>query len=84
MLVVEQLSGVWKCKADNLTPLYEQGLSMVRRVQDQCFDGFFQLAHVYREYNVDADSRANIALDHRTVNNSVVVDEHWSHPNAGI
>lgn len=79
-LIISQLRGEWKCKAENLSPLYEQGLILVRRLQSQCRDGFFLLTHVYREYNADADGLANVALDQRTINDTFIVDDNWSCP----
>ena len=76
-LVVSHLNGTWKCKAANLTDYYERGLSLVRQLQDICADGEFSIQHVYREYNADADSLANIAVANRGRDNAVVVNEAW-------
>lgn len=56
-LVVEQVRGNWRCRADNLRPLLEQ-------VQDVAgsFDGF-GIRHVPRESNEVADELANEVLD---------------------
>ena len=75
-LVVSQLSGIWQCKADNLTLYYEEGLRLIRQLQAVCNDGLFCLSHVYREYNVDAHALANVALDNH-VNLPVVVADNW-------
>ena len=78
-LVISQLSGVWKCKADNLAPFYEEGLHAVRHLHTACIDGSFRMTHIYREYNVDADALANIALDqYRPGQPFVLVDYNWS------
>ena len=77
-LVVQQLNGIWKCKASNLFSSYEKGLDMVRRLREVCASGSFVLAHVYREFNVDADGLANVAIDRRVPPDVVVIDDHWS------
>ncbi len=56
-LVVEQVRGNWRCKADNLRPLLQQ----VKDVVDG-FDGF-EIRHVPREMNERADELANEVLD---------------------
>ena len=76
-LVISQLNGTWKCKAENLGPLYEQGLGFVRRMHEVCGGGSFTLNHIYREFNADADSLANVALDQRTPASNVVVSDNW-------
>ena len=76
-LIVKHLSGEWRCKALNLTPLYEHGLAFIR-LQGQAFDdNSLLMSHVFREFNVNADSLANIALDQRTPATDVVVDLNW-------
>ena len=77
-LVISQLNGEWKCKAAHLAPLYETGLQIIRRLHGACSDGLFRLSHVYREYNADADSLANVALDNPPVHRNVVVDDTWT------
>jgi ribonuclease HI len=79
-LVVSQLNGNWKCKASNLIQYYERGLELMRRLHDACASGFFVFGHVYREFNADADSLANVALDQRTAGTTVVVDDAWRGP----
>ena len=37
----------------------------------------FVVSHVYREFNADADSFANIALDRSTRSNTVVINDSW-------
>jgi ribonuclease HI len=76
-LIVSQLNGVWRCKANNLTVFYEQGLALVRRLHETCADNAFGLAHVYREFNADADSLANVGIDRRTRATAVVVNDGW-------
>jgi ribonuclease HI len=56
-LVVSQLSGKWKIKKDTLRPLAVKARALMGR-----FDSF-QLAHVRREHNADADRLANQGMD---------------------
>ena len=63
MLVIKQLCGMWKCKADNLAPYYENGVELMRQLRQNCTSGIAALSHGYREYNADADSLANIAIE---------------------
>ena len=57
LLLVNQLNGVWRLKAQHLRPLYREALALVR--------GFSRVSiqHVPREANVEADALANEALD---------------------
>jgi ribonuclease HI len=57
LLVINQLRGEWRVKHAGLRPLYEQALALLRR-----FDQY-DLEHVRREFNVDADTLVNAALD---------------------
>ena len=77
MLVVRQLTGAWRCKAANLVPNYERGLAMMRQLAETCDANSFKLAHVYREFNADADSLANVALDRQTSVGALVVNQGW-------
>jgi probable phosphoglycerate mutase len=56
-LVVEQLAGRWRVKQAHLRPLHAQALELL-----DAFDRF-ELRHVPREENVDADALANAAMD---------------------
>jgi ribonuclease HI len=56
-LIVKQVRGDWRCKADNLKPLYDE---VVRTAEG--FDGF-EIRHVPRGTNEEADEAANAALD---------------------
>ena len=76
-LVISQLTGIWKCKASNLVADYEQGLELVRQLHVRCASGFLSLGHVYQEFNADADSLANVALDQRAAGETVVVSDSW-------
>ena len=76
-LVISQLNGVWRCKAENLTRYYERGLAMMLVLTGLCDDEHFVVSHVYREFNADADSLANIALDRFSGSNTVVINDLW-------
>jgi ribonuclease HI len=56
-LVVRQVGGDWRCKADNLKPLYDEVTATA-----ETFDGF-EIRHVPRGTNEKADEVANKALD---------------------
>jgi ribonuclease HI len=56
-LVVSQLLGKWKIKKDTLRPLAVKARSLMNR-----FDSF-ELKHVRRELNADADRLANQGMD---------------------
>ena len=56
-LVVRQVDGDWQCRADNLKPLYEEVLEVA-----EDFEGF-EIRHVPREENAEADALANEVLD---------------------
>ena len=56
-LVINQVNGVYKVKADKLFDLYDR----VQMLQ-KCFH-FVEFHHVYREQNTRADQLSNIALD---------------------
>lgn len=58
-LVVKQVSGEWRCRAENLKPLREEVLEVA-----ESFDGF-EIRHVPRGENSEADELANAALDRR-------------------
>ena len=74
-LVIYQLSVFWKCRATNLQGFYEQGLAMVRQLQAVCVQGSFTLGHIHREFNGNADSLANAAIDQSSRNNNIVIDD---------
>jgi len=56
-LVVRQVGGDWRCRADNLKPLRDEVLEVA-----ESFDEF-GIRHVPREENTEADVLANEALD---------------------
>ena len=59
-LVIEQLSGRWKVKADHLRPLLREARELLARYDE------VDLQHVPREENADADALVNAALDAMT------------------
>jgi ribonuclease HI len=56
-LMVKQLRGVYKVKNENLLPLYEKAQRMIRLLE------WFEVKHVLREENREADRLANDAMD---------------------
>jgi ribonuclease HI len=56
LLVINQLSGLWKVKADNLIPLYAKTHSLLSKYE-------YTLSHIPRNQNKEADRLANIAMD---------------------
>ncbi len=66
-LMVRQMNGQYRVKSANLRPLFEDA----RRLADQF--ARFEIEHVRRENNVEADRLANLAMDARAA-----VEEHPS------
>ena len=58
-LLVRQLSGAYKVKAPHLVPIFLKVLELRRRIRR------FQILHVRREQNREADRLANRAIDLR-------------------
>jgi ribonuclease HI len=58
-LMIRQLGGTYKVKAENLKPLHAEASALLRR-----FDRV-KLVHVPRELNKDADEMSNRAIDER-------------------
>jgi probable phosphoglycerate mutase len=56
-LLVRQMQGRYKVKSPDLRPLHERAQKMARAL------GHFEIAHVRREQNSEADELANLALD---------------------
>lgn len=82
LLVVKQLTGVWRCMAFNLQPLYEAGLATISQIQLSDWFENMEIQHIYREYNADADALANESIDlsiqrSRTDRSYVAVDMNW-------
>ncbi|MFM7225145.1 MAG: ribonuclease HI family protein [Actinomycetota bacterium] len=53
MLVIEQLRGVWKVRQPHLRPLHARARELLAAYAE------VDLAHVRREFNVDADALVN-------------------------
>jgi ribonuclease HI len=60
LLVINQLRGLWKVKHAGLRPLYEEARALLQQFEQ------VDLEHVRREFNVDADTLVNAALDAQT------------------
>jgi len=56
-LLVRQMQGRYKVKSADLKPLHERAQKAARQL------AYFQIEHVRRELNRDADALANLALD---------------------
>ncbi len=56
-LLVRQIQGRYKVRSEDLRPLYDEALAMIRRLDS------FSISHVLREKNREADRLANLALD---------------------
>ncbi len=59
-LLVKQLKGQYKVRHPELRQLYERAQSLIRRLE------WFQVEHVRREQNREADRLANQAMDQGT------------------
>ena len=62
LLVVNQVKGLWKVKADNLRAKYERVKALLER-----FD--YDIIHIARNQNLEADALANQAMDSLTKSN---------------
>lgn len=56
-LLVRQMNGEYRVKHPGLLPLYEEALTLARRI------GRVRFEHVRRQFNKDADRLANEAMD---------------------
>lgn len=59
-LLVKQINGAYRVKNAGLKPLFARTLGLLRQFSD------FEVSHVRREQNADADAMANEAMDART------------------
>ena len=57
LLVINQVNNIWKCRADNLKPLYKKAKNLVKKFKD------IQFVHIPRENNKVADKFCNEILD---------------------
>ncbi|MDP2181145.1 MAG: ribonuclease HI family protein [Actinomycetota bacterium] len=60
-LVVKQINGVYRVKHPNLRPLFVRTMELLRGFSS------FEVIHVRREQNADADALANQAMDLRRI-----------------
>lgn len=60
-LVIRQLEGAYKIKAQNLKPFFEKAKALLAQFAS------VELAHIPREQNKEADRRANEAMDARSL-----------------
>lgn len=56
-LMARQLSGEYRVKSDEIKPLFEKALGMLKNI------GSFEIRHIEREKNKDADKLANKAIN---------------------
>ncbi|MBV9609949.1 MAG: ribonuclease HI family protein [Acidobacteria bacterium] len=56
-LMVRQIKGIYKVRNENLRPLYERAKTLMRKLD------YFEIGHVLRGKNKDADRLANEAMD---------------------
>jgi ribonuclease HI len=56
-LMVRQIKGIYKVRNENLRPLYERAKTLIRKLD------YFEIGHVLRGKNKDADRLANEAMD---------------------
>eukprot|EP00973_Karenia_brevis_P067904 9446944-Karenia_brevis.AAC.1 len=83
-LVVQHLNGRWACRNLELRPLYEEGLRLLTALRQHSLVQSFELEHIYREFNADADSLANEAIDkyqEQAGASRVVVEHNWRQMN---
>lgn len=59
-LLVRQITGAYRVKAAHLVPIFLKVMALRRQIPD------FEIRHVRREENRDADRLANQAIDQRT------------------
>ena len=58
MLVTNQLLGQWRVLTSDLRPLYRQANAVLQRLQRR--GSQVSIQHIYREFNKDADAKANL------------------------
>jgi len=81
LLVTRQLRGEWACKAPHLQRDYEEGMRLISLIRRCPEITFFEISHIYREFNADADSVANEAIDtamQRNIQHGIVISHNWS------
>lgn len=56
-----QLSGRWRVKAPELIGVFRQAYRLLNRIRHRGLR--VHIAHIYREYNKEADAKANWGAD---------------------
>jgi ribonuclease HI len=56
-LIVKQMKGIYRVKNEKLIPLFQEAVKLSRQFKR------FNIEHVRREYNKEADRLANEAMD---------------------
>ena len=80
LLVCKQIRDEWGCRNQILQPFHEPCVTMFRQLR-----ALYQnvsLEHVYRKFNVEADSASNEAIDAyipQMHSFYVVINESWEH-----
>jgi len=64
-LLVKQIKGEYKVRSEALVDIYREAKDLIRKYKS------FQIRHVYREQNREADRLANLAMDKGTGRKSV-------------
>ena len=80
MLVCQQLNGSWACKSPDLTPCYTLALQLLQILRTRTNTVDVRVQHVFPEYNSNADSLANYAIDNvndHSGGRSVVMISNW-------
>lgn len=57
LLVINQVTGKYKCRSDNLIELYDKSLELIKQFK------YIDFEHVLRNKNKRADELSNIAID---------------------
>ena len=56
-MIINQINKKWKCKSENLIPLYDKVNELLQKFDD------IEFIHIKRELNKLADKLCNIKLD---------------------
>ena len=65
-LILNHMTGVYKCKSPNLLQLYDRAKELERSFDKICFE------HVLRNFNKRADELSNIAVDNYLVTQKIL------------
>ena len=58
-LIVKQVKGEWRVKDFKLIPLHKELKDLLKKFEE------WDITHIYRNYNKEADKLANLAIDNR-------------------